>query len=46
MVEIEEEKEEIEMATEEQVTELNMKAALERAQEEVPFQNLTIAEPM
>ena len=46
VVEIEEEKEEVEMATEEQVTELNIKAALERAQEEVPFQNLTIAEPM
>ena len=45
MVEIEEEKEEVEMATEEQVTELNMKAALERAQEAVPLQNLTIAEP-
>ena len=45
-VEIEEEKEEVELATEEQVAELNMKAALERAQEEVPLQNLTIAEPM
>ena len=46
VVEIEEEKEKVEMATEEQVAELNMKAALERAQEEVPLQNLTIAEPM
>ena len=46
VVEIEEEKEDVEMATEEQVIELNMKAALERAQEEVPLQNLTIAEPM
>ena len=46
VVEIEEEKEEVELATEEQVAELNMKAALERAQEEVPLQNLTIAEPM
>ena len=36
----------MELATEEQVGELNMKAALERAQEEVPLQNLTIAEPM
>ena len=46
VVEIEEEKEEVELATEEQVAELNMKAALERAQEEVSLQNLTIAEPM
>ena len=45
VVEIEEEKEEVELATEEQAAELNMKAALERAQEEVPLQNLTIAEP-
>ena len=45
-VDIEEEKEEVELASEEQVAELNMKAALERAQEEVPLQNLTIAEPM
>ena len=42
----EEEKEEVELATEEQAAELNMKAALERAQEEVPLQNLRVAEPM
>ena len=46
VVDIEEEKEEVEMASEEQVAELNMKAALERAQEDTPLQNLTIAEPM
>ena len=46
VVDIEDEKEDVERPSDEQVAELNMKASLERAQEEVPLQNLTIAEPM